>query len=408
MGRTRVVVGALGAVWTMGCSTPPPVGADAGCPDASVQPLPRAPVVCPACDENARCVGGICACNTGHAGDGEVCSAVPRGSPRETVLDGDLITVSADGNVVAITDIDHAGHASIRVMRRGATGTWADPEFVRLVTDGDIAFDHPSRVALSSTGDVLVIGAPVFPQYRDNSECGASQGRVFIHEWRSTHYEPTAVMRDSLTFGWIVEISEEGNTVVVGDSDGLVRAFERTGTEWEMQWMLRDSRAENLQLSADGDVLAVKRYAEGDSVFSRSGDTWVENRLDDDESLNLALSADGNRLAISSFDVTVYARTATGWQPESTARVPSSLGAGDVVWSADGQRLIVSARAGGVIFTFVLSGETWTEQERLGQETQWSFFGNRLALSADGNTLAATNATLSEPSHVHLFEWSPR
>ena len=397
-------------MWMLGCATPPDGahGADASCPDASVRPLPRAPVVCPACDENARCIGGICACNTGYAGDGEVCSAVPRGIPRETVLDGDLITVSADGNVVAITDIDHAGHASIRVMRRGATGAWADPEFVRLVTDGDIAFDHPTRVALSSTGDVLVIGAPVFPQYGDRSECGASQGRVFIHEWRGTRYEPTAVMRDSLTFGWIVEISDEGNTVVVGDSDGLVRAFERTGTEWEMQWMLRDSRAANLQLSADGDVLVISAYTEGDSVFTRNGDTWVEERFDNEGGLNIAISPDGNRLAVSTDYVAVYARTATGWQPESTTRVPSEAGGGDLVWSTDGQRLIVSARGGGLIFSLVWNGMVWIEQERFGLERAWSFLGNRLALSADGNTLAATNATLSEPSHVHLFEWSPR
>ena len=172
--------------------------------------------------------------------------------------------------------------------------------------------------------------------------------------------------------------------------------------------MLRDSRAANLQLSADGDVLVISAYTEGDSVFTRNGDTWVEERFDNEGGLNIAISPDGNRLAVSTDYVAVYARTATGWQPESTTRVPSEAGGGDLVWSTDGQRLIVSARGGGLIFSLVWNGMVWIEQERFGLERAWSFLGNRLALSADGNTLAATNATLSEPSHVHLFEWSPR
>jgi hypothetical protein len=121
---------------------------------------------------------------------------------------------------------------------------------------------------------------------------------------------------------------------------GAVYVFGRTGTAWTREAYLKT-------WNADG------------------GDSW---------GVSVALSDDGNTLATGSLDEDC---TCTGVQ-----HAPSNLG-------LDDQKADLST---GAVAVFVRSGGGWSQQAYLkasntGQE---DWFGVRLALSGDGNTLAAS------------------
>jgi hypothetical protein len=152
-----------------------------------------------------------------------------------------------------------------------------------------------------------------------------------------------------------------------------------------------------MALSADGTTLAIGAFGEDSNgvgidpdaqadnsvaasgavyVFVRSGATWVQQaylkasnaEADDEFGLNVALSADGSTLAVG----------ARGEDSSGTG-VNSAMQADD------------SAESSGAVYVFTRSGNGWSQQAyiKASNTDAGDMFGTALALSGDGDTLAA-------------------
>jgi len=212
-------------------------------------------------------------------------------------------------------------------------------------------------------------------------------------------------------FGLDLALSADGNTLAVGSplagaafsvwQSGTVYVFTRSGGPWAQQAFLKASNA-NLSdqfgtavaLSADGNTLAVGAIGEasgatgvdGDQsdnstigagavyVFTRSGDTWAQQAYlkasntgaNDQFGWFVALSADGGTLAV-------------GAPGESSGAT-----------GVNGNQADRSATQAGAVYVFTRSGTTWAQQAYLKASNTGAkdVFGDAVALSADGNTLA--------------------
>jgi len=424
-------------MWMIGCSTPP-VGTAVTCPDASVQPL-RAPLVCPTCDENARCVAGICACNTGYAGDGEVCSAVPRGMPRETVFRGGSyeVTLSTDGNVIAM-----AGFGTT-VVRRSSDG-WGPPQ---TIDRANLAV-FESSMALSADGGVLAV-------VRDERAffCNASDSTIEIYARRGDTYEidsRISPIGSGLVFTAPIALSADGNTLAAvtyytNRGDIGVRLYTRTEVGWEPLLLPdeapslpddADRPPSSLALSAEGSRFAIPGRGNGafTQVFTRVGNTWTEDTFVGglQEGQDVALNADGNVLVIGNTAdrgtglgvnglegedddnrgaAYVFERRAEGWVRVVFLKAPEDHQehfGGHVALSADGQRVVVAAF--GAVHIYRQDASGWhLEGPTIAHGRSGPFasdgFASTLSLSADGNVLAGS-APLGHGTYV--YEWSPR
>ena len=215
-------------------------------------------------------------------------------------------------------------------------------------------------------------------------------------------------------FGTSVAVSADGNTLAVGASgesgSGAVYVFTRSGTTWSQQAYLKASNAgagdefgRSVALSADGHTLAVGAPREASSATGING-----NERDNSTSVSGA--------------VYVFTRTGTAWSQQAYVKA-SNAGAWDafghaVALSADGNTLAASAPweassatgingnqaddsadYSGAVYVFMRSGATWSQQAyvKASNSDAYDYFGEALALSADGHSTLAVGAS---------FEWS--
>ena len=223
-------------------------------------------------------------------------------------------------------------------------------------------------------------------------------------------------------FGYSIALSADGSTLVVGaaleDSaspgiggnqasdaapdSGAVYVFVRAGAAWRQQAYIKasnprgnDQFGTSVALSADGSTLAVGAIGESSSATGIGG-----NQTDN--------------AAPGSGAVYVFVRTAVSWSQQAYVKASNTrLGDGfgtSVTVSADGSILAVgaigedSAATGvggnqadgaapdaGAVYLFTRSGTTWSQQVYLKASNTGAgdAFGWRVALSADGSTLAA-------------------
>lgn len=222
-------------------------------------------------------------------------------------------------------------------------------------------------------------------------------------------------------FGIALALSGDGHTLAVGatgedsaatgvggnQSDetaalsGAVYVFTRTGAAWSQQAYIKASNAQAgdyfgtaLALSADGNTLAVGAVGEASSAGGING-----NENDNSASLSGA--------------VYVFTRAGNAWSKQAYVKA-SNTGAADyfgqaVALSADGNTLAVSAPGedsaatgingnqsdngaanSGAVYVFTRAGTAWSQQAyvKASNTGGGDWFGQSLALSADGNTLA--------------------
>ena len=242
---------------------------------------------------------------------------------------------------------------------------------------------------------------------------------------------------DGDQFGFSLTLSKDGNTIAVGAvtedggakgingnqndnsmmSSGAVYVFARTRGTWSQQAYVKASNTAagvqfgySVALNADGTVLAVGAYDEGGGsndvdgaqeptrtpnpnarggftgsngrgavyIFARAAGEWKQTNylkatnIENGDSFGVSnmLSDDGNTILIGSLDEDclctgiVQGRTTVGNndQPSDTSS--------------------------GAAYVFVRSGATWAQQAYIKPTTihAGDWFGNRLALSGDGNT----------------------
>jgi hypothetical protein len=287
-------------------------------------------------------------------------------------------------------------------------------------------------VALSADGNTLAVGAP----WEDSNAIGVNgnqagnsspaSGAVYVFSrsgstWLQQAYVKASNTEEDDTFGASVALSADGNTLAVGadreDSNaigvngnqadnsrtyaGAVYVFSRSGTSWSQQAYVKASNTgsfdrfgRSVALSADGNTLAVGANREdsnaigvgGDQtdnsladagavyVYSRSGSTWVQQAYvkasntgaDDNFGNSVALSADGNTLAVGA-----------PWEDSNAIGV-------------NGNQANNLSPGAGAVYVFSRSGSTWVQQAYVKASNTGAddYFGENVALSADGNTLA--------------------
>ena len=306
---------------------------------------------------------------------------------------GNAVAISADGSTIAVSAYWESGGAT------GINGNQADDSIpqagaVYVFTRSGTTWTQQAYIKASNTGTAGVGDVP----------------------------------GDGDQFGFSLALSDDGNTLAVGatsedsvangingnqtdnsaSSAGAVYVFARTGTMWSQQAYIKsdappmatggDQFGYSIALNADGNTLAVGVYDEGGSartingpidmmrngsgaayVFTRAGGTWSRQAYiktwnaegGDSWGVSIALSDDGNTLALGSIDEDCLC---TG------AHATAETGIGD-------QKADTSAGAAAV---FTRSGTTWTQQAYIksSNSSPNDWFGVRLVLSGDGNTLA--------------------
>ncbi|RYF02124.1 MAG: integrin [Comamonadaceae bacterium] len=382
--------------------------------------------------------------------------------------DGNTLAVSAfgdDSNATGVggnqsdTSADHAGAVFV-FSRSGAV--WSQQAYVK--ASNTEASDYFGRsIALSASGDRLAVGASgedssatgVNGDQADNS--ARSSGAVYVFArlagiWSQEAYIKAGTTRAYANFGLPVALSGDGLTLAVGalgdgsnatgingdqsdssaSSSGAVWVFVRTGSSWGQQAYVKASNTNandgfgiSISLAADGNTLAVGApyeessatgidgnqgdnaapYAGAAYVFSRTGAAWSQQayvKASNAEAFDVfgsvvVLSGDGNTLAVG-------------------ALFESSASAGIGGSQADN-----SSTDAGAVYVFSRTGSAWRQKNyvKASNPAAGNQFGEGLALSADGKTMAvgakwegsnatgingdATNVSAPESGAVYLY-----
>jgi hypothetical protein len=320
--------------------------------------------------------------------------------------------------------------------------TWAQQAYIKASNPGQSdKFGHV--VSLSQDGSTLAVSAyfeasaakGINGDQNDNSIPQA--GAVYVFTRAGSTWSQQAYIKASNTgeagsgdqlgdgdqFGFSISLSADGNTLAVGaiaedggskgingdqsdnskQSAGAVYVFVRSGATWSQQAYIKASNSDpndlfgySVGLSADGNTLAASAYDEDSSsrtingvqdtgrrgsgaiyVFTRTGGTWTQQaylkasnaELGDSLGYSLAISQDGNTIAGGAADEDCMTPGINPPGCDNDVREDNSSGA---------------------VYVFVRNGSTWTQQAFIkpsnpGKE---DWFGSRLSLSGDGNTLA--------------------
>jgi trimeric autotransporter adhesin len=299
------------------------------------------------------------------------------------------------------------------------------------VDPGDV---FGASVALSADGSTLAVGATG----EDGGAPGAdadpaddsaeAAGAVYVFRRHGKQWVPQAYLKAANPdaydgFGISVALSADGSILAVGaagedsaatgaggdpadnsaEGAGAVYVFCRHGNTWDQEAYLKASNTgagdyfgRSVALSADGATLAAGAWAEASAatgiggnqaddsasyagavyVFTRSGGTWHQEAYvkggntgtHDYFGYSVALSADGATLAVGA------------WAEASTATGINGNGADN------------SAPYTGAAYVFTKSGATWSQEAYIKASNAGAddYFGQNVALSADGSTLAVT------------------
>jgi hypothetical protein len=367
-----------------------------------------------------------------------------RGDP----LAGVSLAMSADGNTLAVSALHEDGGATgtsgnakdesafdagaVYVFVR-AGGRWTQQAYLK-ASNTQMSDKFGFAIALSGDGNTLAVGATledsgargIDGNQADNSAVSAGAAHVFTRtggRWAQQAYIKASNADAGDQFGWSVALSHDGSTLAVGaqteaggatgingnEADnaaadaGAVYVFARRGAAWMQQAYVKPANAGagdrfgfSVALSDDGNTLAAGSYDEDSGttgvnsvsdegapnsgagyVFVRTGDAWTQEAYIKQSTTvrnsalgsAVALSADGATLAVGAVDETSLTRGING--DEKSAQNNS-----------------VSA---GAVYVFGRTADGWRQQAYVKSFNigPTDLFGIRLALSRDGNMLAA-------------------
>src|SRR6266852_5220899 len=330
---------------------------------------------------------------------------------------------------------------AVYVFIRSGEG-WSQQAYIKASNPGQgYKFGHV--VSLSQDGNTLAVSAyyeasaakGIDGDQNDNSIPQAGAVYVFTRtgaNWSQQAYIKAsnageAAVGDQLgdgdQFGFSIGLSADGNTLAVGaigeDSgakgingdqndnsqpgSGAVYTFTRTGVTWSQQAYIKPSNTDTndlfgyaVGLSADGNTLAASSYDEDSSareingvmdknrrgsgaiyIFTRTGASWAQTaylkahnaEAGDSLGYDLAISQDGNTVVGGAGDEDCFTPGINPPGCDNDLKLDSSTGA---------------------VYVFVRNGNTWTEQAfiKSSHPNKEDWFGSRLNLSGDGNTLA--------------------
>ena len=317
---------------------------------------------------------------------------VKASNPQAAAEFGHVVALSADGNTMAVSayfeasatrgvngnqnddSIPQAGAVYV-FTRRGAT--WTQQAYIKASNTGEAGTEgnfgdgdqFGFSVSLSDDGNTLAVGANaedsnakgINGNQNDNSMQSAGAAYIFVRSgatWAQQAYVKAPNTAPNVQFGYSVALSADGNTFAVSAFDeagssrvvlgpdgpftpgrngtGAIYVYTRTGTTWALQAYLKASNAEN------GDSLGVI----------------------------VSISDDGNTIAGGILDEDCF----------STGVNPSNACDNDVR----------SDTSVGAVAVFIRNGTQWAQQAfiKASNTGKEDWFGSRLQLSGDGNTLA--------------------
>jgi hypothetical protein len=319
---------------------------------------------------------------------------------------------------------------------------WTQQAYIKASNPGQSArFGHV--VSLSRDGNTLAVSALYEASAAkgidgdQNDKSIPQAGAVYVFTRTGSAWSQQAYIKASNTgergtekvpdegdqFGFSIALSADGNTLAAGaisedsaakgingdqndnsqQSSGAVYVFTRAGSKWTQQAYVKASNADAMDLfgyavglSADGNTMAVSAYDEDSSareingvmdkgrrgsgaiyVFARTGTSWAQtaylkaSNAENGDSLgyDMAISQDGNTIVSGAGDEDCFA---AGVNPadkcDNDYRTDTSTGA---------------------VYVFARIGGTWTQQAfiKSSHPSKEDWFGSRLSLSGDGNTL---------------------
>jgi trimeric autotransporter adhesin len=363
-------------------------------------------------------------------------------NPGDGANFGSSVALSRDGNTLAVAAYYEASNATgingnqadRSIPEAGAvyiftrTGsTWSQQAYIKASNTGNAAagdnFAEGDQfgysIALSDDGNTLAVGAigedsnatGINGNQDDNSANQSGAVYMFTRTggtWAQQAYIKSTMTRPNVLFGYSVGVSENGNTLAVGEYDadrgkGALYVYVRTNGLWADQARIQASNAENgdslgysLAISDDGNTIAsgaadedcltpgvnppgcdkdqpMDNSSGAAYVFVRNGTTWTQQAFlkssnpakQDWFGVRIAISGDGNTVAVAAPNEDSSSKGINGKQDDNTA--PEA----------------------GAVYYYTRTGTTWVQQAyvkasntRAGDE-----FGSSLALSGDGRTL---------------------
>ncbi|MCW5649685.1 MAG: integrin [Ramlibacter sp.] len=373
-----------------------------------------------------------------------------KGSDTESgAFFGSSVALAGDGNTLAVGALGkgpqftgNSGRLFTGVVyvfaRSGSGGAWSQQAYLTrpVGTYGDFG----ASLSISGDGNTLAVGA----RTEDGGATGVNgnpldsssprSGAVYVFTRSSSTWNLQAYVKASNTgsqhhFGASVALSGDGNTLAVGaplergtatgvngnqypdpllyiGETGAVYVFVRSDGTWSQQAYIKASNTEatehfsdrfgsSVALSGDGNTLAAGAPIEasnatgvnGDQadnsagasgaayIFTRIGGVWSQQAYvkasntgaGDYFGASLALSDDGNTLAVG----------APGEDSSATG--------------INGDQTNNDASGAGAVYVFARSGLNWSQQVyvKAGNARAGDGFGSVVALSGDGNVLAA-------------------
>ena len=349
--------------------------------------------------------------------------------------DGDLLAVGAYTEQSAGTGVDSGQQADDSLDESGAVyifervnGEWTENAYIKASNTGPRDLFGFS-VDLSGDGQILAVGA----QREDSDAVGINgqqvndginnSGAVYIFRRMSGTWSQTAYIKASNTgvndlFGSSVALDRDGDILAVGaifeasvatqingdqnDNSGLqvgaVYTFHFDGMAWAQEAYIKASNADStdffghdVALSASGDTLAVGAYGEasgvlGDSadnsaadsgaayVFQRDRGVWTQQAYIKASNLEVA-DRFGERIGLSASGDTL----AVGAHREQGGAT-----------GVDGDPDDNTATNSGAVYVYQRASANWSQKAYIkASNTQaQDFFGQDMALSASGGTLA--------------------
>ncbi len=221
-----------------------------------------------------------------------------------------------------------------------------------------------AAVAISGDSATLAIGAPgesssatgLNGNQNDNSAPNAGAVYVFTREdaqWMQQAYIKASNTDPGDLFGSRVDLSYDGNTLAVA---AMGEASGATGINGSQDNNVAPSSGAVYVFTRDGDVWSQQAYVKASNTAA-----------DDEFGEQVALSGSGDTLAVST---RLESGAATGINGDQSDR---------------------SAELAGAVYVFVREGGVWSQQAYIKASNTEAFdqFGYSLALSRDGDTLAA-------------------
>jgi hypothetical protein len=349
------------------------------------------------------------------------------------------VTISGDGQTMAVG----ANQEDSLVTNSGAVYVfvkdglvWQQQAFLKASNPG-IADFFGSSISLSSDGNTLAVGAYSENEERtginpaDTERTALESGAVYVYvrnnnAWTEQAYIKASNTAKSNEFGGAIDLSSDGNTLVVGavgesgistgvggdetqnpslyGSSGAVYVFTRTDNTWVQHSYLKASNAgkadlfgKSVSISADASTIAVGAINEAssstgiDSIESNddvedSGAVYVFRKNISDKWQQYAYIKASNTGKQAQFGSSI------DLSGDGSFMAIGSSGEKSDAIGIDGDQTLTSYRAYGAVYLFSFDGSNWKQDHYIKANYMLPsyYFGAGVALSGDASKLVVT------------------